>query len=221
MILAAGRGERLRPLTDQTPKPLLPIAGVPLIVHQVRWLQAAGVSDIVVNLHHLGAQIEDRLGDGEQLGVRIQYSHETTLLETGGGIQRALPLLGDAPFIILNGDVWTDYPFTTLPKVLGGDLVHLVLTATPRHRGEGDFGLDGDRVTRGAARPYTYCGIAVMAPALFDDAPAPPFSLRELLFAAIAQQRISGELWSGRWIDIGTPDQLQAVRGETSYNARP
>jgi N-acetyl-alpha-D-muramate 1-phosphate uridylyltransferase len=221
MILAAGRGERLRPLTDHTPKPLLPIGGVPLIVHQVSWLQAAGISDIVINLRHLGAQIEDRLGDGAQLGVRIQYSRETSLLETGGGIQQALPLLGDAPFVILNGDVWTDYPLTKLPKVLGGDLAHLVLTPTPPHRTEGDFGLVGDRVTRGTVRPYTYCGIALLAPALFADAPAPPFSLRELLFAAIAQQRISGELWSGGWIDIGTPDQLQAVRAETPYNARP
>jgi MurNAc alpha-1-phosphate uridylyltransferase len=127
-----------------------------------------------------------------------------------------LPLLGAAPFVILNGDVWTDYPFARLPSTLGGDLAHLVLTATPPHRSEGDFGLIGDRVTRTANRPYTYCGIALLTPKLFDDAPPPPFSLRQLLFTAIAQRMISGELWSGRWIDIGTPHQLQAVRQQTS-----
>ncbi|HEY6598064.1 MAG TPA: sugar phosphate nucleotidyltransferase, partial [Pseudomonadales bacterium] len=111
MILAAGRGERLRPLTDHTPKPLVAIAGTPLIVHQLRWLAAAGITDIVINLHHLGDAIAAALGDGAQFGVRIHYSRETTLLETGGGIVRALPSLGAGPFVILNGDVWTDYPF--------------------------------------------------------------------------------------------------------------
>lgn len=221
MILAAGRGERLRPLTDHTPKPLLPIGTVPLIVHQVHWLAAAGIRDIVINLHHLGDQIERRLGDGNALGVSIQYSHEPTLLETGGGILQALPLLGAAPFVILNGDIWTDYPFTRLPSTLGGDLAHLVLTATPPNRREGDFGLLGDRVTRGAQRPYTYCGIALLAPALFDGAPPAPFSLRQLFFEAIVRSRIGGELWSGHWTDIGTPDQLDAVRRQTPYNARP
>lgn len=221
MILAAGRGERLRPLTDHTPKPLLAIGTEPLIVHQVRWLAAAGIRDIVVNLHHLGAQIEQRLGDGNALGVTIRYSREATLLETGGGIQKALPLLGEQPFVILNGDIWTNYPLARLPTTLGGDLAHLVLTATPANRSEGDFGLDGDRVTRGNERPYTYCGIALIAPALFDTAPPPPFSLRLLFFEAIARGRIGGELWSGDWTDIGTPDQLDAVRRQTPYNARP
>ena len=217
MILAAGRGERLRPLTDHTPKPLLPIAGAPLIEHQVRWLAVAGIRDIVINLHHLGDAIATALGDGNQLGVRIAYSREETLLETGGGILRALPLLGSDPFVILNGDVWTDYPFAhLLQQPLGDDLAHLVLTATPAHRSDGDFGLLGDRVTRRADRPYTYCGISLLSPALFDDAPQRPFSLRELLFDAIAEGRIRGERWTGRWIDIGTPDQLAAVRRITS-----
>jgi MurNAc alpha-1-phosphate uridylyltransferase len=221
MILAAGRGARLRPLTDHTPKPLLPIGAEPLIVHQLRWLAAAGIRDVVINLHHLGEQIEQRLGDGNALGVTIHYSHEPAPLETGGGIQRALPLLGEQPFVILNGDIWTNYPLARLPKKLGGDLAHLVLTTTPANRDQGDFGLSGNRVTRGAERPYTYCGIALVAPALFDTAPPAPFSLRVLFFEAIARNRIGGELWSGQWTDIGTPDQLDAVRRQTPYNARP
>ena len=216
MILAAGRGERLRPLTDHTPKPLLPIAGLPLIVHQLGWLANAGVHDIVINLHHLGDQIEQNLGDGSQLGVSITYSREAALLDTGGGIARALPLLGDAPFVILNGDIWTDYPFAQLPSSLGDDLAHLALTDTPAHRNEGDFGLDGNRVTRGLERPHTYCGIAVLSRALFAGAPAAPFSLRDLLFRAIEHHAVSGELWRGRWIDIGTPDQWDTARRITS-----
>ena len=216
MILAAGRGERLRPLTDHTPKPLLPIAGLPLIVHQVGWLASAGVHDIVINLHHLGGQIEGCLGDGSQLGVSITYSREEALLDTGGGIARALPLFGGMPFVILNGDIWTDYPFGRLPSSLGDDLAHLVLTDTPAHRDAGDFGLAGNRVTRDFERPYVYCGISVLSHALFDEAPAAPFSLRDLLFRAIEDRAVGGELWHGRWIDIGTPDQLESVRRITS-----
>jgi MurNAc alpha-1-phosphate uridylyltransferase len=216
MILAAGRGERLRPLTDRTPKPLLAIAGLPLIQHQLGWLASAGVHDVVINLHHLGDQIEDRLGDGNQLGVSITYSREDVLLDTGGGIARALPFLGGMPFVILNGDIWTDYPFARLPSSLGDDLAHLVLTDTPAHRSEGDFGLADNRVTRDCERPYTYCGIAVLSRALFDGAPAGPFSLRDLLFRAIEHHAVSGELWRGRWIDIGTPDQWETARRITS-----
>ena len=213
MILAAGRGERLRPLTDHTPKPLLPIAGEPLIVHQVRWLERAGIRDIVINLHHLGESIAAALGTGHDFGVRITYSREETLLETGGGIVRALPLLGDAPFVILNGDIWTDYPISRLlTSSLGNDLAHLVLTKTPPNRSEGDFDLVDDRVRRGANRPLTYCGISLLAPSLFDDAPRAPFSLRQILFAAIEDGCVSGERWDGRWIDIGTFDQLETVR---------
>jgi N-acetyl-alpha-D-muramate 1-phosphate uridylyltransferase len=210
MILAAGRGERLRPLTDKTPKPLLDIRGEPLVVHQLRWLAAAGIREIVINLRHLGTQISTRLGDGTAFGVQIRYSIETAPLETGGGIQCALPLLGEAPFAIVNGDIWTDYAFDRLPTTLGGELAHLVLA--PRSHGRGDFGLEQGRVTRATVRPYTYCGIAVIAPELFADAPPPPFSLRELLFTAVAADRVSGEVWSGRWTDIGTPDQLASLR---------
>ncbi len=216
MILAAGRGERLRPLTDRIPKPLLPIAGEALIAHQVRWLAQAGIRDIVINLHHLGEAIAVALGDGAAFGVRIAYSREATLLETGGGIVKALPLLGDQPFVILNGDTWTDFPFARLSRSLDDDLAHLVLTPTPPNRTEGDFGFDGDRVTRGADRSFVYCGISLLSPDLFVGAPTGPFSLRDLLFDAIANRRVSGEVWTGRWIDIGTPDQLAAVRQITS-----
>jgi MurNAc alpha-1-phosphate uridylyltransferase len=210
MILAAGRGERLRPLTDRIPKPLLPIAGEPLIVHQLRWLARAGVGDVVINLHHLGEAIAATLGDGAAFGVRIAYSRETDRLETGGGIVQALPLLGAQPFLVLNGDIWTDFPFARL-RIGHGDLVHLVLVEKPAHRSDGDFGLIGDRVTR-TQRSHVYCGISLLHPNLFDAAPAGPFSLRDLLFDAADAGRAGGETWGGRWIDIGTHDQLDAVR---------
>jgi len=211
MILAAGRGERLRPLTDRTPKPLIPIAGEPLIVHQLRWLARAGIADVVINLHHLADAIEAALGDGSAFGVRIAYSRETTLLETGGGIVKALPLLGTQPFLVLNGDIWTDYPFERLRLARSGDLAHLVLVRTPPNRTAGDFGLSGDRVTR-SQRSLVYCGISAIDPALLHGAPTGPFSLRDLLFDAADAGRVGGEIWSGRWIDIGTHDQLDAVR---------
>jgi N-acetyl-alpha-D-muramate 1-phosphate uridylyltransferase len=210
MILAAGRGERLRPLTDRVPKPLLPIAGEPLIAHQLRWLARAGIRDVVINLHHLGDAIAASLGDGAPFGVRIAYSRETTRLETGGGIVKALPLLGTEPFLVLNGDIWTDFPFEHL-QLAHGDLAHLVLVEKPTHRSEGDFGLIGDRVTR-TQRSHVYCGISILHPSLLDAAPAGPFSLRDLLFDAADAGRVGGETWSGRWIDIGSPDQLDAVR---------
>ncbi len=212
MILAAGRGERLRPLTDHTPKPLLPVAGEPLIVHQLRWLERAGIRDVVVNLHHLGESIAAALGTGGDLGVHITYSREETLLETGGGIVHARPLLGDAPFIVVAGDIWTDYPFARLIESLGNDLAHLVLVPTPAHASEGDFGLDRDRVTRGVERPYTYAGISLLSPTLFDEAPEGPFPLRDLLFAAISAGRLGGELWRGDWTDIGTPAQFKTLQ---------
>lgn len=214
MLLAAGRGERLRPLTDRVPKPLIPIAGEPLIVHQIRWLERAGIRDLVINLHHLGDDIERALGSGADFRVRIRYSREETLLETGGGIVRALPLLGAASFVVLNGDIWTDYDFRTLPTTLApDDLAHLVLTPTPPHRTEGDFALAGNRVVRPeGARPLVYCGIALLDPRLFSGAPEGPFSLRDLFFSACAAGRVHGERFTGTWTDIGSHAQLKAVR---------
>ena len=147
MILAAGRGERLRPLTDRMPKPMIPIASEPLITHQIRWLQRAGVTEVVINLHHLGEQIQSHLGSGRDLGVSIRYSLEEELLDTGGGIVKALPLLGEAPFLLLNGDIWSNFRFVSLVDAMP-ETGHVVLTPTPAHRKVSDFGLDGTRVWR-------------------------------------------------------------------------
>lgn len=211
MILAAGRGERLRPLTERVPKPLIPIGSEPLIVHQLRWLHRAGIREVVINLHHLGGEIERTLGAGNDLGVRIRYSVEERLLDTGGGIKNALPLLGDEPFVLLNGDIWTSYRFANLVG-LRPRLAHLVLTPTPPEKTRADFYLAGGRVRRGAANDLTYCGIAVISKALFADTPDGPFSLTQPLFEAAANGDLEGEVFDGAWIDIGTPDQLKRVR---------
>ena len=211
MILAAGRGERLKPLTERLPKPLIPIAGEPLIVHQLRWLHRAGIRDAVVNLHHLGEQIQRALGDGRDIGVRIRYCVETALLETGGGIKNALGHLRPGPFLLLNGDIWTDYPFGNLLG-LRPEWAHLVLTPTPPEKPRADFRIDAGRVLRGDGDDLTYCGIAVLSAALFDDAPDGAFSLSDLLFKAAAEGRLAGEVFAGTWIDIGTPDQLERAR---------
>ena len=214
MILAAGRGTRLAPLTEAMPKPMIPIASEPLIVHQLRWLHRAGIRDVVINLHHLGEQIRDHIGRGGDFGVRVQYSVEEELLETGGGILKALPMLGPEPFLVLNGDVWTNYPFRELSE-LAPQLAHLVLTPTPEGQA-GDFRLEGDSVRRDAddpdARDLTFCGIAVLREAIFQDAPSGPFSMRDLYFRAAAEGRLEGERFDGLWVDIGTHDQLRRVR---------
>lgn len=211
MILAAGRGERLRPLTERIPKPLIPIGSEPLIVHQLRWLHRAGIRDVVINLHHLGGEIERALGTGSDLGVRIRYSVEEQLLDTGGGIRNALPILGDEPFVLLNGDIWTSYRFVDLLGVRPR-LAHLVLTPTPAEKPHADFYLAAGRVRRGAGNDLTYCGIAVVNKALFADSPDGPFSLTGPLFEAAANGELEGEVFEGVWIDVGTPDQLKRVR---------
>lgn len=213
MILAAGRGERLRPLTETAPKPMLAIGAAPLIVHQLRWLRRAGVREVVVNVHHLGHCIEGGLGDGSRLGLRIRYSREAELLETGGGIVQALPLLRPGPFLVLNGDIWTDYAFAGLLRQRPAR-GHLVLTPKPDHLQRGDFHLQGQRVRRGppAADDLTYCGIAVLDEPLLAAMPAGAFSLREAYFAAAAAGALTGERFKGTWIDIGTPTQLERVR---------
>lgn len=211
MILAAGRGERLRPLTERLPKPMIPIANEPLIVHQLRWLRRAGVRDVVVNTHHLADQIERGLGSGADLGLRIHYSREPELLETGGGIKKALPQLRPGPFLVLNGDIWTNFAFKSL-RDKTPECAHLVLTLTPSHIDRSDFHLRDGRVRRGDGDDLTYCGIAMVNEALFHDAPTGPFSLAELFFRAAAAGKLDGEVFDGTWIDIGTPDQLKRVR---------
>lgn len=212
MILAAGRGSRLRPLTDRTPKPLLAINGEPLLRHQLRWLRRAGVREVVINLCHLGEQIEAAVGDGRELGLRVRYSREVEALDTGGGVKKALPYLLPGPFVVLNGDIWTDYPFERLVDVRPAR-AHLVLTAKPRHRPGADFHLRDGRVRRDPRQDdLTFCGIAVLAEALFQDAPDGAFSLRELYFRAAAAGALSGERFDGDWVDIGTPEQLRRAR---------
>ncbi len=225
MILAAGRGERMRPLTDKMPKPLLEVAGKPLIVHHIESMVAAGIDDIVINHAYLGMQIVDALGNGSQYGANIEYSAEQEPLETGGGILQALPLLGDEPFIICNGDIWTDYPFARLLDCQL-DLAHLVMVENPGHHTQGDFFLrDNGQVClktvtgiplKGKGKNATYAGISVLDPRLFTGSTEQSFALRVPLLAAMAEGRISGEFYSGSWVDVGTPQRLQQLEQELS-----
>jgi len=206
-ILAAGLGKRMRPLTDHCPKPLLPVAGKPLIVHHLERLKRAGIEQVVINVSYRAEQIIQALGDGSAYGVAIEWSRETTPLETGGGIFQALPLLGKAPFLLLNGDVWCDY----LPneKALAADyLAHLALVDNPSHHPSGDFALRNGRVFPGPAPCLTFSGISLMRPELLTDQPAGAFALAPLLKDAMNAQRVSGEHITRRWVDVGTPTRL-------------
>jgi MurNAc alpha-1-phosphate uridylyltransferase len=211
MILAAGRGERMRPLTDTTPKPLLTVHGRALIEHHVISLARAGIRSVVINTSWLAAQIRDRLGDGSRYGVAIRYSDEQpSALETAGGIFRALPWLAPGPFLVVNGDVFTDYPFERL-GVAPGRNAQLVLVANPEQHPEGDFGLDGDRVVAGATTRYTFAGIAAYRPIFFDGCTDGAFPLKPLLLRSIEAGRCGGELYDGLWEDVGTPQRLERL----------
>ncbi len=216
MILAAGRGERMRPLTDHTPKPLLPVGGKPLIVWHIEKLAQAGFRDIVINHAHLGSLIEAALGDGRQFGVSIRYSPEAEALETAGGIANALPLLGNEPFLVVNGDVFCDYDFARIPKTLPTSrLAWLVLVDNPGHNSGGDFALVDDQVQSDGATKWTFSGIGVYRPQLFDAvARGSKAKLAPLLRAAMAQGQVGGELFAGRWLDIGTPQRLAELDAE-------
>ncbi len=210
MILAAGRGERMRPLTLERPKPLLEAGGAPLIVHHLRALAAAGFEDVVVNLSWLGGQIRSALGDGSRHGLRLHYSEEgPEPLETGGGIFRALPLLGPGPFLVLNGDVWTGFDWAALrERPAPSDLAHLVLVPNPVHNPSGDFVLEHGRIVEHAGERLTFSGVGVYRAALFDGCSDGVFKLAPLLRSAARAGRLSGELHEGAWIDIGTPARL-------------
>ncbi|WP_339515654.1 N-acetylmuramate alpha-1-phosphate uridylyltransferase MurU [Pseudomonas sp. RL_15y_Pfl2_60] len=212
MILAAGKGERMRPLTLHTPKPLVRAAGVPLIEYHINALASAGFTELVINHAWLGQQIEDYLGDGSRFGVSIRYSAEGEPLETGGGIFRALPLLGDEPFLVVNGDVFTDYSFANLQQPLSG-LAHLVLVDNPAHHTQGDFSLQQGMVRDGAIdQPcLTYSGIALLSPQLFAGCEPGAFKLAPLLREAMGRGLVSGEHFSGHWIDVGTHERLADV----------
>jgi MurNAc alpha-1-phosphate uridylyltransferase len=218
MLLAAGRGERMRPLTDACPKPLLPVAGKPLVQWHLERLAAAGFTEVVINLSWLGEQIAAALGDGARHGVHIQYSREPwPALETGGGIFNALPLLGSGPFLLVNGDVHTDVDLARL-SLAPGDLGQLVLVPNPDHNPRGDFWLDeAGRIlpqpAAGASR-LTYSGIAVLSPDLFAGAAAGRFPLLPLLQRALEAGRLGGQRHAGRWIDVGTPERLASLDAE-------
>jgi MurNAc alpha-1-phosphate uridylyltransferase len=225
MILAAGRGERMRPLTDKTPKPLLSVAGKPMIQYHIDALAAAGVRDIVINLSWLGSQLRAALGDGAQFGVRIQYSDEgDAALETGGGIFKALPLLAGAsgkdPFVVVSGDVWTEYPLVEgVKKLAAADVAHFVLAPNPDFHARGDFGLAEGRVVDEGER-YTYANIGVFRPQFFADCQPGRFPLAPLMFEWIRKHRVSGELYRGAWHNVGTPQQLQQLDQEASAQRR-
>jgi MurNAc alpha-1-phosphate uridylyltransferase len=216
MILAAGLGKRMRPLTDHCPKPLLQVGGKALIEYHLEALVAAGVTDIVINHAYLGEQIEAALGDGQRYGARIVYSSETEPLETAGGIMRALPLLGDAPFIVINGDIWTDYPLAALvDKPV--ELAHLVMVNNPAHNPDGDMSLavDGSLRREGPGQRCTFAGISVLSPALFAGFEAQAaIPLLQPLLPAMRRGAVSGERFDGRWVDVGTPERLAALDAE-------
>ncbi len=227
MILAAGRGERMRPLTDHTPKPLLRVGGRRLIEYHIDALVAAGMREIVINHAHLGSQIEESLGDGARYGAQISYSADTPegeALETGGGIFKALPLLGDAPFVVVNGDIWTDYPYRHLPTVPQG-MAHLVLIDNPPHHPKGDFVLRvSDHARNNSLRnihnvydpapgesTLTFSGIGVYRPELFTGCTPGKFQLAPLLRKAMQQHAVTGVHYTGQWMDIGTPQRLDEL----------
>jgi N-acetyl-alpha-D-muramate 1-phosphate uridylyltransferase len=210
MILAAGRGERMRPLSDAIPKVLLEVRGKPLIVRLIEALSRAGVREIVINYAHLGHMIAAALGDGSRLGVAIRYSPEAEALETAGGIAQALPLLGSAPFLAVNGDILCDFDFSALvAHELGRDLAHLVLVPNPPHHLRGDFVLAGSRVREAGNPRSTFGGIGLYRPELFESVkPGSKGQLAPLLRAAMARGLVSGELHRGVWHDVGTPERL-------------
>lgn len=221
MILAAGRGERMRPLTDTCPKPLLAVGGKPLIVWHIERLARAGVTDIVINHAHLGAQIEHALGQGQAWGVRIEYSREGEALETAGGIAQALPLLGDAPFLVVNGDVYCEFDYApfwarALTRMTQGQLAHLVLVDNPLHHPQGDFVLDASsRVSREGGSRLTFAGIGAYRPELFTSIERGTHArLAPLLYAAMDDERLSGEHFRGFWEDVGTPERLRQLDAE-------
>jgi MurNAc alpha-1-phosphate uridylyltransferase len=213
MILAAGRGERMRPLTDTTPKPLLQVAGKPLIVRLIEHLAAAEIRELVINHAHLGQKIEAALGDGRQLGVAIRYSPEREALETAGGIANALPLIGEDPFLAVNGDLFCDFDFSTLRNLdMSGTLAHLVLVENPPQHPRGDFALSGARVVSEGEPRLTFSGVGLYRPELFKDIPVgAKAKLAPLLIEAMAEGRVSGEQFHGEWHDVGTPERLRAL----------
>lgn len=211
MILAAGRGERMRPLTDHTPKPLLAVGGKPLIVWHLERLAQAGFKEVVINHAHLGKQIENALDTGSQWGLHIRYSPEEIALETAGGIANALPLLGDEPFLVVNGDVFTNMDFSKI-HLAEGNLAHLILIDNPPQHNQGDFVFEDGKIKAEGVNKLTFSGIGVYHPELFADVPqGAPAKLAPILRRAIAENKATAEHFTGVWHDIGTPERLTAL----------
>ena len=216
MILAAGRGERMRPHTDSRPKPLIPVAGKPLIQRHLENLRAAGIREVVINLGWLGERIRETVGDGSRFGMAVQYSEEGwPALESGGGIFHALPLLGREPFLVVNGDVYSDFPLTRLAQraraLDDGVFAHLVLVPNPAHNPRGDFALDGGRVGNREDGRFTFSGLSVHRPEFFEGCTGGHFPLLPLWRAAAGAGRMTGELYDGAWSDVGTPQRLESL----------
>ena len=220
MILAAGRGERLRPLTDTTPKPLLSVGGHCLIEYHLRALARVGIGEVVINLGHLGEQIETLLGGGRRYGLTIRYSYEDDkILDTGGGIFHALPLMGAEPFLVVNGDIFTDFPFDSL-RTHPIALAHLVLVSNPPHHPQGDFHLAADRVHAEGTPRLTFSGIGVYRPELFAECSPGVFPLAPVLRRAMTAGQVSGEFYGGGWYDVGTPGRLSELAASLERKAR-
>jgi len=211
MILAAGRGERLRPLTDTTPKPLIKVAGKSLIEYHLNNLAKAGITEIIINTSWLADKIHEELADGSQYNVTIQYSDEGEALETAGGIIKALPLLGDEPFLVVNGDIWCDYNFSDLPKFKTDKLAHLILVNNPKHNQEGDFALQNGLIKNSAETMYTFSGIGIYRVDFFSEQPAGTSPLAPIIREKCTQDLVSGQYYDGLWTDVGTLERLQEL----------
>mgnify|MGYP001820474340 CR=1 FL=1 len=213
MILAAGRGERLRPLTDEIPKSLVEVRGETLLERHLLNVQAAGIRDVVINLGWLGGKIVERVGSGEQYGLEVIYSDEgENILETGGGIHKALPQLGDEPFLVVNADIYTDMPVPRV-ELAGEHLGHLVMVPTPEYRERGDFDIEDGLIRNAEHAQHTFSGVAIYRPAFFDGCEAGRFPLAPMLREAADHGQLSGSLYEGLWADVGTPERLSMLRG--------
>ncbi len=214
MILAAGRGERLRPLTDEIPKPLIKVAGKSLIEYHLHNLSNAGFKEIIINTAWLAKKIHQQLGDGSNYGVSIQYSDEGNALETAGGIINALPLLGDSPFLVVNGDIWCDFDFTTLPELNDSTQAHLVLVNNPAHNQDGDFALQDDLIKNTGESMHTYSGIGIYSPDFFLNQSSGSVPLAPIIRNKCNDGLVSGQFYDGSWTDVGTLERLQELESQ-------
>lgn len=215
MILAAGKGIRMKPLTDNLPKPLLPINGSTLIEMHVDALATLGFREFVINLHYLGEMIEEKLGDGSARGIDIQYSKEAELLETGGGVKRALPLLGDGPFLVVSADTYIEFNYGVLRQPLKeGSMGRLVMVPNPAHHQEGDYGISDEGVLTVGGEQLTYSGVGVLTPSLVEDEPEDVFMLRKVFDPAVTNGQLEGLIHEGFWSDVGTVERYRALLKE-------